>query len=52
MGTLTLARYVLETSLMSLHFSRMSESLIAAASLLLAKRMKGTANDMVLSIPK
>jgi hypothetical protein len=47
MGTLTLARYALEMSLMSLSFSRLSESLLAAASLLLAKRMKGTANQWV-----
>jgi cyclin B len=47
MGTLTLARYALELSLMSSRFCRMSESKIAAACLLLAKRMKGTANDTV-----
>src|SRR5688572_17109113 len=47
MGTLTLARYALEMSLMSLNFCRKSESLIAAASLLLAKRMKGTADEWV-----
>ncbi|KAL3087061.1 hypothetical protein niasHS_005300 [Heterodera schachtii] len=41
MGTLTLARYVLETSLMFLDYCRISESRIAAACLLLALRMKG-----------
>jgi len=40
MATLTLARYILETSLMFFDFCRVSESLIAAASLLLARRMK------------
>jgi len=40
MSTLTLARYILETSLMFFDFCRVSESLIAAASLLLALRMK------------
>jgi len=47
MGTLTLARYILETTLMSLSFCRYSESLIAISALLLAKRMKGAANDWV-----
>ncbi|KAI1708128.1 G2/mitotic-specific cyclin-B3 [Ditylenchus destructor] len=40
MSTLTLARYILETSLMFLDFCRVSESLMGAASLLLALRMK------------
>jgi len=40
MSTLTLARYILETSLMFFDFCCLSESLIAAASLLLALRMK------------
>lgn len=52
MGTLTLARYALELSLMSLHFCRISESKIAAACLLLAKRMKGTSNEWVKIILK
>ena len=47
MGTLTLARYVLETSLMSLALCRVSESLIAASCLLLAKRMKAITDDWV-----
>jgi hypothetical protein len=47
MGTLTLARYALELSLMSLRFCRMSESKIAAAALLLAKRMKAATSDVV-----
>ena len=38
--TLTLARYILETSLMYFNFCMVSESLIAAASLLLALRMR------------
>jgi hypothetical protein len=40
MPTLTLARYILETSLMYLSFCRVSESMLGAASLLLAFRMK------------
>uniref|UniRef100_A0A915DAT3 Cyclin-like domain-containing protein n=1 Tax=Ditylenchus dipsaci TaxID=166011 RepID=A0A915DAT3_9BILA len=40
MSTLTLARYILETSLMFLDFCRVSDSLMAAATLLLALRMK------------
>jgi hypothetical protein len=40
MTTLTLARYILETSLLFLEFCRVSESLIAVASYLLAIRMK------------
>uniref|UniRef100_A0A914CMG3 G2/mitotic-specific cyclin-B3 n=2 Tax=Acrobeloides nanus TaxID=290746 RepID=A0A914CMG3_9BILA len=40
MPTLTLARYVLETSLMFYEFVHVSESLMAASSLLLALRMK------------
>ncbi|KAH7725382.1 Protein CYB-3 a [Aphelenchoides avenae] len=40
MATLTLARYILEISLMFLDFCRVSESLMAAASLMLALRMK------------
>lgn len=50
MGTLTLARYILETTLMSLSFCRHSESLIAISALLLAKRMKGAANDWFLMV--
>jgi len=38
--TLTLARFILETSLMFLDFCRLSESLIAVACLVLAVRMK------------
>jgi Cyclin, C-terminal domain len=41
MGTLTLARYILETSLMFLDFCRVSESLLGAAVYLLALRMRG-----------
>lgn len=40
MATLTLARYILELSLMSLRFCRKSESLIAGASLMLARRIR------------
>ena len=40
METLTLARYILETSLMFFEFCRVSESLMAVASYLLAIRMK------------
>lgn len=40
MSTLTLARYILETSLMFFDFCRVSDSLMGAASLLLALRMK------------
>ncbi len=40
MATLTLARYVLETSLMFYEFVRVSDSLMAAACFLLALRMK------------
>uniref|UniRef100_A0A914RWA1 G2/mitotic-specific cyclin-B3 n=1 Tax=Parascaris equorum TaxID=6256 RepID=A0A914RWA1_PAREQ len=41
MGTLTLARYILETSLMFYEFVPVSESLMAAACFLMALRMKG-----------
>ena len=40
MTTLTLARYILETSLMFLNFCRIQESLIAAACFSLALRMR------------
>ncbi len=40
MGLLTLARYVLETSLMHYEFVQCSESRIAAAAMLLALRMR------------
>lgn len=40
MATLTLARFILEVSLMFLDFCRVSDSLMAAASLMLALRMK------------
>uniref|UniRef100_F1KUH3 G2/mitotic-specific cyclin-B3 n=1 Tax=Ascaris suum TaxID=6253 RepID=F1KUH3_ASCSU len=40
MGTLTLARYILETSLMFYEFVPVSESLMAAACFLMALRMK------------
>lgn len=40
MDTLTLARYVLELSLLSLQFCRQPESLMAAACFLLAKRIR------------
>ena len=40
MPTLTLARYILELSLMEYHFIFVSESKIAAAALYLALKMK------------
>ena len=40
MATLTLARYILETSLMFLNFCRVQESLISAACFSLALRMR------------
>jgi hypothetical protein len=50
MGTLTLARYILETALMSLSFCRHSESMIAISALMLAKRMKGAASDWFIMV--
>uniref|UniRef100_A0A915A2D8 G2/mitotic-specific cyclin-B3 n=3 Tax=Parascaris TaxID=6254 RepID=A0A915A2D8_PARUN len=44
MGLLTLARYILETSLMFYEFFAVPESLMAAACLLLALRMNGSAD--------
>jgi len=45
MQTLTLARYILETSLLFLDFCLVSESLIATASFLLALRMENRGQD-------
>ena len=41
MELLTLARYILEMSLMDYHVIQLSESLVAASALLLASLMKG-----------
>ncbi|MFH4976076.1 hypothetical protein AB6A40_002785 [Gnathostoma spinigerum] len=41
MATLTLARYILETSLMFYEYIRISDSLLGAAAFMLALRMKG-----------
>uniref|UniRef100_A0A915E662 G2/mitotic-specific cyclin-B3 n=1 Tax=Ditylenchus dipsaci TaxID=166011 RepID=A0A915E662_9BILA len=50
MAMLTLARYILETSLMFFEFCRVSESLIAVACFLLALRMKDM--DWTLTLQK
>jgi len=44
MPTLTLARYILETSLMFFEFNRLPGSLVASGAYLLAARMKGEAD--------
>jgi cyclin B len=51
MITLTLARYILELSLMSLRFCRQSDSLIAAACLILARQMRHLKDVWVSFIP-
>jgi len=42
MATLTLSRYILETSLMFFDLNRMSESLLASAAFMLASSMKNS----------
>ena len=44
MPTLTLARYILETSLLFFEFNRIPGSLVASGAYLLAARMKGEAD--------
>ena len=45
MPTLTLGRYILETSLMFFEFTSRSESLVAAGAFLLALRMQDAAAE-------
>lgn len=51
MGTLTLARYILETSLMFYEFVPVSESLMAAACFLMALRMKSLGDWVGRNLP-